>query len=81
MITPAQSLPEEQENEGFKLSVFNCGVARELGFDTRDEPDENFPENKAHAHVYCVHKHDKRKKQAKKLAEKASLIETGRLRG
>ncbi len=31
---------------------FVCGRARELGFDARDEPDEQFPDNDAHAHVY-----------------------------
>ena len=35
-----------------RLVAFNCGGARNLGFDTRDEPDANHPDNEAHAHVY-----------------------------
>ena len=32
---------------------FNCGFARGIGFDTCLERDERFPNNAAHAHVYC----------------------------
>lgn len=56
----------------FKITLniveFNCGEARNLGFDTRDERDEIAPENLAHAHVYCELGPSRRKKQAKKLA-------------
>ncbi len=31
---------------------FNCGEARKIGFDTRDERDDVDPDNIAHAHVY-----------------------------
>lgn len=38
---------------GSGLVAFNCGQARQLGFDARLEPDPNHPENHAHANVYC----------------------------
>ena len=49
------------------LVEFNCGRARELGFETRDELDDAQPGNDAHAHVY-YRGTAKRKTQARKLA-------------
>jgi hypothetical protein len=57
------------------LVEFNCGDARALGFDTRDERDEKFPENRAHAHVYCLLEKNQRKKQARKLAKACKVVE------
>jgi hypothetical protein len=34
------------------LVQFNCGEARKIGFDTRDERDDVDPMNVAHVHVY-----------------------------
>ncbi len=45
---------------------FNCGQARDLGFDARHEPERNNP---AHAHLYCDGTPAKqRKKNAQRLA-------------
>jgi hypothetical protein len=51
------------------LALFNCGRARDLGFDPRKEPDPNHPENQAHANVYSDGADSKRKTRAKKLAQ------------
>jgi len=50
------------------LVEFNCGVARDLGFDARKESDPKYPENDAHANVYFDGPNGIRKKHAKKLA-------------
>ncbi len=56
-----------------RLAQFNCGQARALGFETRDELDPDQPSNLAHAHVYFLEYHttnpSQRKKKARKLAE------------
>ncbi len=56
-----------------RLAEFNCGEAKSVGFEARDEPDLDFPENLAHAHVYClgynITKPSDRKAKARKLAE------------
>ena len=39
-------------NEGTGLVEFNCGKAREVGFDAHEEKDKKNPGNDAHAHVY-----------------------------
>jgi hypothetical protein len=49
------------------LVEFNCGEARGLGFETREELDSEKPDNDAHAHVY-YRESVKRKSQARKLA-------------
>lgn len=36
------------------LVEFNCGEARVHGFETRDEPDLDQPNNPVHAHVYNI---------------------------
>lgn len=53
---------------------FQCGRARELGFDARLERDEAFPNNKAHAHVYYDGTRNSRKKNARRLAQECQLI-------
>lgn len=57
-----------------RLVSFNCGVARSIGFDTRDERDEQFPGNAAHAHVYFVGA-AKRKTKARELAGKCRIVD------
>ncbi len=56
-----------------ELVAFNCGDARLLGFETRDERDRLHPENTAHAHVYLVGYRDlsakQRKAKARRLAD------------
>lgn len=64
-----------------RIVEFNCGEARTLGFDTRDEPDDQFPDNPAHAHVY-FEDYDglgrkKRKTRIRKLIEICEVIEVG----
>jgi len=48
---------------------FNSGAARSLGFDARQEPDPEYPDNKAHANVYYDGSDSSRKKRAKRLAQ------------
>ena len=57
-----------------KLVEFGCGEARSIGFDTRDEPDAASPDNRAHAHVYCVVEEKRRKGAARRLAEARRLV-------
>jgi hypothetical protein len=56
-----------------RLAEFNCGRAKEIDFETRDELDPNQPDNLAHAHVYFLgydsFNEKQRKKKARKLAE------------
>ena len=57
----------------FELVAFNCGEARDIGFETRDELDPLHPDNKAHAHVYFIDYQDlsskQRKAKARRLAD------------
>lgn len=46
--------------------AFNCGIARNLGFDARQELDPEYPENTANA--YFDGSNSSRKTQAKKIA-------------
>lgn len=55
------------------LVVFNCGEARELGFDARLELDEQYPKNTAHAHVYYEGSGNSRKKNARQLAKQCRV--------
>ncbi len=48
---------------------FNCGEARNVGFDARDELDPHYHDNKAHANVYYWGSSSRRKRDAKALAE------------
>lgn len=56
-----------------ELVAFNCGGARRIGFETRDEIDALHPENTAHAHVYLIGYRDlsskQRKAKARRLAD------------
>jgi hypothetical protein len=56
-----------------RLADVDCGEARAIGFESRDEPDPAQPDNLAHAHVYFLDYHatnpSQRKKKARKLAE------------
>jgi hypothetical protein len=54
--------------------AFNCGRARQLGFDARHELDENFPQNVAHAHVYFAGSGSSRKKHARRLAQECRVV-------
>ncbi len=58
--------------EGGMVS-FNCGMARDLGFDARHEPEGN---NQAHAHLYCDedHSNKQRKRNALKLALECAVV-------
>ena len=53
---------------------FNCGQAREHGFDARQEPDENYPDNAAHAHVYYDGSKSSRKKNARRLVQLCRIV-------
>jgi hypothetical protein len=77
LTTVAESLARLRQNKrGCGLASFPCGAARELGFDARKELDEQEPDNKAHANVYCSHGSGARKKNARKLAAMAVITET-----
>lgn len=54
--------------------AFNCGRARELGFDTRHEADGLYPQNSAHAHVYYSGGSSARKKNARRLAMECRTV-------
>lgn len=56
-----------------RVAEFQCGPARSIGFEVRDELDPDHPENLAHAHVYFLEydclKTKYRKAKARRLAE------------
>lgn len=60
------------------LVKFNCGEARQEGFETRDELDPEHPDNLAHAHVYFLEYSDtsrnKRKAKARNLAKMCVVV-------
>lgn len=70
--SPAKTLKHRRKGSG--LVSFNCGEAREIGFDSREELDPEFPENLAHATVYNDSFLSERKRRAKKLALACSLV-------
>ena len=53
---------------------FNCGQAREHGFDARLERDDHFPDNASHAHVYYDGGGSSRKKNARRLAQQCRTV-------
>lgn len=57
-----------------RLAEFNCGEAKAIGFEARDEPDPNQPDNLAHAHVYFLDFHATNKNQRKIKARKLAGI-------
>lgn len=71
--TSAETLSRFRAGSG--LVQFNCGEARKLGFDTRDEPDPQYPQNVAHAHVYFDGTRSQRKKRARQLADACEILE------
>ena len=61
----------ERFQQGTGLARFNCGEARELGFDARHEPEEDHDD---HANVYSTDLNgSQRKKLARKLVEAAKI--------
>ncbi len=60
---------------GSGLVAFNCGEARALGFDARDEIDQESPENQAHANVYCDLPTKQKLRAAQKLKLKCQVIQ------
>lgn len=56
------------------IVAFECGFARQLGYDPRLERDERHPENGAHAHVYFDGSPSQRMKSAKKLAMRCTTL-------
>lgn len=70
--SPKKTLCRFQPGSG--LVRFNCGEARVIGFDPREEPDPRCPENLAHANVYTEAGSSQRKKKARKLAQACHLI-------
>ena len=53
---------------------FSCGLAKQLGFDPRQEPDPNYPANNAHANVYYDGSTSSRKRRAKELALACQIV-------
>lgn len=65
-----QLVDELQKPEG-GMVAFLCGLARDLGFDARHEPERGNP---AHAHLYCDAIPPKqRKKNAQRLARSCQV--------
>ena len=56
------------------IVLFNSGEARAIRFDARHEPDPQYPDNKAHANVYYDGLRNRRKRDAKALAEKCLTV-------
>jgi hypothetical protein len=79
----ARTTPDETRRRFrivLKLVEFNCGLARGIGFDTRDERDALYPNNLAHAHVYFLGYsglgRGQRKTKARLLADQCALVPT-----
>lgn len=73
LTTPSRTLARFEEGSG--LVAFSCGKARELGFDARQEQDERFPDNEAHANVYCNGARTPSRSMAKNLTQVCRIIE------
>ena len=57
---------------GTGLASFNCGKARELGFDAHEEPEHGLDD---HAHLYSHQlSSSRRKKQARSLADAVTIF-------
>lgn len=61
--------------EGCGIVQFIAGPARTLGFDARVELDGRFPENHAHANVYCALPKSERKRRAQELVGLTTVIQ------
>ncbi|HET6884026.1 MAG TPA: hypothetical protein VFI31_27985 [Pirellulales bacterium] len=72
LATPEQTLGRFKAGCG--LVQFNSGAARQLGFDARQELDARFPENSAHANVYCDLPKNERKRRAQQLVSLATIL-------
>ena len=73
----SRTTPDETRrrfNSVIELVQFNCGAARAIGFETRDERDPIFPDNQAHAHVYLIGYDDLAEKQCKKKARRLAEL-------
>ncbi len=68
----ARQLHDDLNRPKGGIVAFNCGQAREHGFDPRQELDDRFPEN--HAHVYYEGSKSSRKKNARHLVQLCRLI-------
>lgn len=78
----SQTTPKQTRarfNVVLQLVAFNCGEARRIGFETRDELDASHPDNKAHAHVYLIGYGNlgakQRKAKARRLADACRRVE------
>jgi hypothetical protein len=56
------------------LVAFNCGQARSLSFDARQEIDPDHPQNLAHAHIYSDLPNKQRKKKAQALVQLCKVV-------
>lgn len=72
LANPEQTL--SRFKAGCGLVQFNSGAARQLGFDARQEIDSQFPENAAHANVYCDLPRNERKRRAQQLVSLATVL-------
>jgi hypothetical protein len=70
--SPERTLSRFRSGTG--LVSFNCGQAADLGCTTRLEPDEQVPDNPAHAHVYMPAGNAQRKRVAQRLVGLCTLI-------
>lgn len=69
LTTPEQTLSRWPTGSG--IVAFNCGSARDIGFDARHEPEEG---NAAHANVYSDFPTKERKRRARQLAELCTVL-------
>jgi hypothetical protein len=60
---------------GSGIVQFNCGAARALDFDAREEADPENADNHAHANVYSLHNTNQRKKAAQRLVALCTVVE------
>jgi hypothetical protein len=63
------------------IAAFMCKSAREQGCEVRLELDEQYPGNKAHAHVYMPQANKKRKVAARKLVDACRVLITPKSSG
>lgn len=72
LASPERTLSRFEPGTG--LAQFNAGIARRIGFDARQELDERFPDNLAHANVYCVLAKNERKRRAQQLVSMTIVV-------
>jgi hypothetical protein len=70
--SPAHTLGHLPPGSG--VVAFNCGIAHGIGFEVRQEPDPDHPDNHAHANVYNPASPNQRKKMAQRLAAQCRLV-------